>query len=157
MSFALLQALCKNLFRDSKASLGILEILIQMIDKLWPCSVNMRRNCCIMVKSYLQRTESKYYPPKVVALVYKCVAKIIILNLKENSEIELNFMEVLINNLNTNLYSTRLYCSNLISEISEAMSEEDVESCFTSLKEIFTVSVSNDNMIYINSYCPGIV
>lgn len=149
--------MCKDLFRDSKASLGIIEILIELIDKVWSRSVNIRRNCCIMVKSYLHRTESKYYPPKVVALVYKCVAKIIMLNLKEHSEIEISFMEVLMKNLKTNLYSTRLYCSYLINEISEAMSEEDVESCLASLKDIFTVSVSNDNMIYIISNCFDIV
>ncbi|CAH2066738.1 unnamed protein product, partial [Iphiclides podalirius] len=93
----------------------------------------------------VDRCASKFYPPKVVALVFKCAAKLTMLEYKENNQTELSFKDVLIDNLKANLHCIRLYCSYLINDISEAMSGEDTESCIASLKDMFTVVVSDDN------------
>ncbi|CAG5022045.1 unnamed protein product [Parnassius apollo] len=146
--FGIMQSMCKDLFRNSKATLGIIQILLQIIDKVWLHNDNMRHNCLIMVKSYLHRCENLFYPPEVAALIYECAAKIILLNNKEKL-IDIKFKDILIEKIKGNIYSIRLYCSYLITEISEAFSDEEIESYLTNLKDIFTVVVPDDKEIIL--------
>ncbi|XP_068621125.1 serine-protein kinase ATM [Battus philenor] len=148
-TFVLMQSMCKDVFRNPKATLGILEILLKIIDKLWQHSDSLRRNCVIMVKSYLHRCESLYYPPEVAALVYKCVAKIIAISCNENYPIDPMFRDILYEKVKGNLQSLRLYCSDLIKEIPEFFSQENFDSYLKKLKNIFTTVVSDNNEAFL--------
>ncbi|KPI93799.1 Serine-protein kinase ATM [Papilio xuthus] len=143
LTFVLMQSMCKDLFRNSNATAGILQTLLQIMNRVWHHGDNLRRNCLIMVKSYLHRCENMYYPPQVAALVYECTTKIIILNYKDTNPIELTFKDILIDKIKGKIHSIRLYCGYLISEMTDAFTEEDELSCLLNLKDLFTVEVSN--------------
>ncbi|XP_045535989.1 serine-protein kinase ATM [Papilio machaon] len=144
LTFVLMQSMCKDLFRNSNATAAILKTLLQIMNRVWQHGDNMRRNCLIMVKSYLHRCENMYYPPEVAALVYECTTKIIILNYKDTNPIELTFKDVLIDKIKGNIHSIRLYCGYLINEMTEAFTDEDELSCLLNLKDLFTVVLSNE-------------
>ncbi|CAB3231054.1 unnamed protein product [Arctia plantaginis] len=92
----LLQTLCRKLYRNSKASYGILKILVNNIDKLCLHDNIRKNNCFIMIKSYLQLCADMYYPPKVAALVYECAAKLLVLNQKQDEAIDRAFQSAFI-------------------------------------------------------------
>ncbi|KPJ15116.1 Serine/threonine-protein kinase ATM [Papilio machaon] len=144
LTFVLMQSMCKDLFRNSNATAAILKTLLQIMNRVWQHGDNMRRNCLIMVKSYLHRCENMYYPPEVAALVYECTTKIIIFNYKDANSIELTFKDVLIDKIKGNIHSIRLYCGYLINEMTEAFTDEDELSCLLNLKDLFTVVLSNE-------------
>lgn len=104
--------MCKELFRNPAATLRILEILHKLINFIFtnPSKV-MKDNCIIMIKSYLSRCEKLFYPPSVVALLYKCIEKIISVN---DGIDGLFFRESLLHSLNSNSHTLRLYCAYLL-------------------------------------------
>ncbi|XP_073941777.1 serine-protein kinase ATM-like isoform X3 [Choristoneura fumiferana] len=142
--FALMRSMCQALFRNSEATKTILEVLLDILDRVWAHDATMRQNCLIMVKSYLQRCEMLYYPPHVAALVYKCVAKIAELNLN-NSAMDCPFKNVLVEKTSENTHSLRLYTTYLLNGVIHHLSDDEVEAYMTGLLEIFTVNVSCTN------------
>lgn len=135
-----MRSMCQALFRNPEATKTMLEVLLDILDRVWAHDATMRQNCVIMVKSYLQRCEKLYYPPHVAALVYKCVAKIAELNLN-NSEIDCPFKDVLIEKISENTHSLRLYKTYLLNGVIHHLSDNEVESYMTSLLEIFALNV----------------
>lgn len=133
--------MCKDLFRNSKASFKILNTLLKMLEQIWSENNKTRHNCFIMVKSYLQRCEKLYYPPYLAALIYKCAAKIAIFNFKENQNSDTTFIEALITKIKEDIYNIRLYCCYLMKDVYVHLSDAVLESYLAGLMEIFVIKV----------------
>ncbi|KAH9632713.1 hypothetical protein HF086_013085 [Spodoptera exigua] len=95
--FSLMQHICQKLYRNSKVSYEILKVLLKIMDPLCEDSNDMKKNCLIMIKSYWQLCDSMFYPPKVAALIYECITKIVIMNQKQSMNIEDSFEEACMN------------------------------------------------------------
>lgn len=139
--FTLMQRMCQKLYRNSKASYGILKILLNIMEPLCTNDSATKRNCFIMIKSYLLLCEDMYYPPRVASLIYECVAKIVIMNLKQNINTEESFEEAFMKKIKSNVHNMRLYCCYLLKRISN-FSEDDIDAFSTKLLDIFLIDVS---------------
>lgn len=135
-----MQHMCKQMFRNSKASYKILTILEGMLDKIWSQEGQMRQNCHIMIKSYMRRT--KVYPPRVAALVYACAVKIVLnLSQMENRDTDSEFTDILLDRIKGDNHSIRLYCCYLLKLLVVHMSESDIQTFVSGLSEIFVIEV----------------
>ncbi|CAG4944824.1 unnamed protein product [Colias eurytheme] len=140
----LMQTMCRNLFRNSKASFEILQIILQILDRVWEKNDHvLRQNCIIMVRSYTQRCMKMYYPPRVAVLVYECVARIIELNNKHHIDIDDSLQDVLIEQLTGNIHIMRIYCCYLMKYA--CGNNSDIKNISNTLMQIFVINVSNNN------------
>lgn len=132
--------MCKKMFRNSKATYKILTILEGMLDKKWFLEGQMRQNCHIMIKSYMQR--DTLYPPRVAALVYACDVKIVLkLSQMENRDIDRQSVETLLNKIKGDNYDIRLYCCYLLKLLLMHTSECDIDTFVSEFSEIFVSKV----------------
>ncbi|XP_061707147.1 serine-protein kinase ATM isoform X2 [Cydia pomonella] len=143
--FSLLSNMCRALFRNSEATETILHILLDILDRVWTLDNNMKQNCFIMVKGYLQRCEKLYYPPHVAALIFKCVARMAELNKNNNNDMGNVFRDALMNQMKGITHSLRLYTCYLLDVITNNLTDTDIEAYFTGLLEIFVINVSDTN------------
>lgn len=133
--------MCRVLFRNSKASYGLLQILLKMLDRIWVHNDSvMRKNCIIMVKGYYERCNKLYYTPRLAAIIYECVARVIKLN--RQYKFELEFDMTLINQIKGNSHNLRIYCCYLLNYLYENFDVEDVKKISNSLMGIFVITVS---------------
>lgn len=137
--FSLLRVMCKELFRNVNVSLHILQLLYRLLDHIFvQSSGSMKDNCIIMVKGYLSRCQKLYYPPKLAAVIYKCAAKINIYHEKLGQATINYFNEAILQTMNSDVNSLRLYCCYLLSRnVSTVNSDLN-----TSLLNIFLINVS---------------
>ncbi|XP_063617686.1 serine-protein kinase ATM [Cydia splendana] len=143
--FSLLSNMCRALFRNSQATETILHILFDILDRVWTLDNNMKQNCFIMVKGYLQRCEKLYYPPHVAALIMKCVARMAELNNNNNNDMGNIFRDALVDQMKGITHSLRLYTCYLLDVITNNLTDTDIEAYFTGLLEIFVINVSDTN------------
>lgn len=137
--------MCKDTFRNSKASYKVLTILEGMLDKKWFLEGQMKQNCHIMVKSYMRR--DTLYPPRVAALVYACDVKIVLkLSQMENRDIDSQSVETLLNKIKGDSHAIRLYCCYLLKLLLTHTSQCDIETFVSEFSEIFVIQVCT----YIN-------
>lgn len=138
--FALLQNMCKNMFRNSKASYKILTTLEGMLDKILSREGQMRQNCHIMMKSFMRC--DKLYPPQVTALVYACAVKIVLnLSQMEIRNIDNVFVDTLLEKIKGDNHNIRLYCCYLLKLLVLRMSECDIQTFVSGFSEIFVIEV----------------
>lgn len=117
---------------------------------------NMKQNCFIMIRSYLQLCEDMYYPPKVVSLIYECVTKIILMNLNQNMNIDEAFEDAFMKKVKGNVHSIRLHCCYLMKLIND-FSDDDIDAFSTKLLDIFLIDVSRFLVLNLESkHCFGI-
>ncbi|XP_031763657.2 serine-protein kinase ATM isoform X2 [Galleria mellonella] len=144
--FNLMKFMCKDLFRNPKATFGLVKILNCMLDRIWSRDSNTKQNCFIMVKSYLDRCIKLYYPPHVAGLIYKSAAKIVALSLKHDMnpkyDIE-SFKTILIDRTKGDIHCIRLHCVYLLKLLIVDLSYFDIDSYLIGLEDIFTVNVSH--------------
>ncbi|XP_059060370.1 serine-protein kinase ATM-like [Achroia grisella] len=145
--FNLMKFMCRDLYRDPKATFGLVKILFSMLDRIWCNDNTMKHNCFIMVKSYLDRCNKLYYPPHVAGLIYKCAAKIVALSLKHdlNPKYDVEaFKNALINRTKEDIHCIRLQCVYLLKLLIADLSNFDVDSYLSGLGDIFTINVSHN-------------
>ncbi|XP_041988824.1 serine-protein kinase ATM [Aricia agestis] len=149
--FCLMQNMCKELFRNTKATYGLLQILSGIFEEIWHLDNSMlKKNSIIMVKSYLSRCTKKFYPPHVAVLVYECVAKIIDLNNKTDLELDEALKESLVDAIvNGDTHTIRIYCCHLLKFIAKHYTENDIENFGENLKDIFVTNISSTNDLTI--------
>ncbi|KAF9415043.1 hypothetical protein HW555_007199 [Spodoptera exigua] len=140
--FSLMQHICQKLYRNSKVSYEILKVLLKIMDPLCEDSNDMKKNCLIMIKSYYQLCDSMFYPPKVAALIYECITKIVIMNQKQSMNIEDSFEEACMNKVKGSVHSIRLHCCYLMKLINN-FSEDDIDAFAVQLLDIFLTDVSS--------------
>lgn len=141
LMFQLIANICKEMYRNPKASLGILKTLYKMIESIWSENEIMKQNCCIMIKRYLQRCEKSYYPPAVAAAVYKCAAKIVSLNNRRYFSDETMFEESITNQIRGDIHSVRLYCCYLLQYVFTNFTNDHVSSYLAGLLNMFLINV----------------
>lgn len=139
--FTLLQSMCRKLYRNSKVSFEILKILLKIMEPLCMDDSDMKQNCFIMIKSYLQLCEDMYYPPKVASVIYECITKIILMNQSQNTNIVEAFEDAFMKKVKGNIHSIRLHCCYLMKLINN-FSEDDIETFSMKLLDIFLIDVS---------------
>ncbi|XP_063838719.1 serine-protein kinase ATM isoform X1 [Ostrinia nubilalis] len=139
--FVFMQYLCKDLFRNPDATLGLLKMFLKMLKRLWSHDRDMKENCYILVRGYLERCERMFYPPNVAAFIYKCAAEIISLNASEMCDIDEHFVKALIKKSKGNIHGLRLYCCYLLKTLSNH-SVIDAENYLSGLSDIFVINVS---------------
>ncbi|XP_026737951.1 serine-protein kinase ATM isoform X2 [Trichoplusia ni] len=132
--FTLMQRMCQKLYRDSKATYGILKILLKIMDPLCSDDSSMKDNCFIMIKSYLQLCEDTYYPPRVASLIYECAAKVIVMSRKHDCEVA--FIEHILKTIKCNVHSIRLFCCYLVKLINH-FPEDKINAFAIDLLDIF--------------------
>ncbi|XP_047987168.1 uncharacterized protein LOC125227020 [Leguminivora glycinivorella] len=143
--FSLLSNMCKALFRNADATETILNILLDILDRVWALDNNMKQNCFIMIKGYLQRCEKLYYPPHVAALILKCVARMAVLNNNNNNDMGNIFREALMEQIKGITHGLRLYTCYLLDVITSKLSQTDIEAFLTGLLDVFVINVSDAN------------
>lgn len=132
--------MCKETFRNSKATYKILTVLEGMLEKIWSCEEQMRQNCHIMIKSYLRR--DNLYPPRVAALVYACAVKIVLnLSQMEKRDIDSVFVDTLLDKIKGDNHNIRLYCCYLLKLLVMHMSECNIQTFVSGFSEIFVIEV----------------
>ncbi|KAM3964649.1 serine/threonine-protein kinase tefu [Aphomia sociella] len=150
--FNLMKFMCRDLFRNSKATFGLLKILFKMLDRIWSQDDNMKENCFIMIKGYLDRCKKCYYPPRVAALIYKCAAKIVALSLKKDTNPKYDvdaFKEALISRTKGDIHSIRLQCVYLLKLLIADLSNFNIDIYLAGLVDIFTINVSHRRELII--------
>ncbi|CAH1644928.1 unnamed protein product [Spodoptera littoralis] len=83
-----------------------------------------------------------YYPPKVAALIYECVTKIVIMNRQQSMNIDDSFEEACMNKMKSSVHSIRLHCCYLLKLIND-FSEDDIDAFSVQLMDIFLTDVSS--------------
>lgn len=141
-----MQYLCKDLFRIPEATLGLLKIFLKMLKRLWSHDHNMKQNCFIMIRGYLERCDKLFYPPNVAAFIYKCAAEIISLNSSEMHDVDDNFVRALIKRTKGNIHGLRLYCCYLLKTLSNH-SVIDAENYLSGLSDIFVINVCTNSFM----------
>ncbi|XP_047515657.1 serine-protein kinase ATM [Pieris napi] len=146
--FGLMKNMCRVLFRNSKASFGLLQLLLKILDRIWVHNDSvMRKNCIIMVKGYYERCNKSYYTPRLASIIYECVARVIKLNRQYRYELE--FDTNLIKQIKGNSHSIRIYCCYLLKFLYENLDVEDVKEISNSLLDIFVITVPTGNEIVL--------
>ncbi|XP_072936623.1 serine-protein kinase ATM [Epargyreus clarus] len=146
LTFTLMLDICKNLFRNPRASQRLLKLLLQRLDRIWMnADDDMKKNIIIMIKSYLQRCTNNYYPPCTAVLVYECMAKIIKINYEQNFEHENSFKEILINNVSGPIHNMRIFSCYLLKIIGSKFSNTDIKCYMERLTDIFVIDVPSQN------------
>lgn len=136
-----MQFMCRDLYRDPKASYWILKHLMKMLDTIWSSESTMKQNCLIMIRSYVQRCEKLHYPPNVAGLIYECVGKIAMLNRKHNFGAENTFENALISKIKGNIHNLRLHCCYLLKLFIGEYSGDETDFFIAELLEIFVINV----------------
>ncbi|XP_063891264.1 serine-protein kinase ATM [Helicoverpa armigera] len=139
--FPLMQCMCRKLYSNSKVSYELLKILRKIMDPLCENDSDMKQNCLIMIKSYLMLCKDMHYPPKVAGMIYECAAKIILINRKQNSNIEEAFESAFMKKIKGSVHSIRIHCSYLMKLVNN-FSEDDISIFLTNLLKIFFTSVA---------------
>ncbi|XP_022833925.1 serine-protein kinase ATM [Spodoptera litura] len=140
--FTLMQHICQKLYKNTKVSYEMLRVLVKIMDPLCVDSSDMKKNCLIMIRSYLQLCDNMYYPPKVAALIYECVTKIVIMNRQQSMNIDDSFEEACMSKMKSSVHSIRLHCCYLLKLINN-FSEDDIDAFSVQLLDIFLTDVSS--------------
>ncbi|XP_050361625.1 serine-protein kinase ATM [Nymphalis io] len=147
--FSLMQDMCKDLFRNPKATRGLLRTLDCMLEQIWSHNDDMiRQNCLIMIKGYLHRCMKM--PPDVAAIVYKCVAKILNFNNNINVDLQNSFKQALNEKIIGNNHCIRLYCCHLLTLTAGKIHDQDIQSLADNLMDIFVINISDNNDSVLN-------
>lgn len=136
-----MQYLCKYLFRSPEATYGLLNIFLRMLQRLWSEENNMKQNCFIMIRGYLERCEKQFYPPHLAAIIYKCAAEIISLNSNENEDINEHFVKAIMKKTKGDIHCLRLYCCYLLKMLICSHTEIDTDAYLFDLEDIFVINV----------------
>ncbi|CAK1549906.1 unnamed protein product [Leptosia nina] len=149
--FSLMKHMCKVLFRNSKATLGLLQILVKILDKIWAAKDTvLRTNCMIMVKGYYERCNKSFYPPNVAALIYECVARALKLNRKCGIELDDYFKDIDLSlQLKGKIHNIRIYCCYLMTHKYDNIEEGDIQSISNSMADIFVISMPSENEVIL--------
>ncbi|PZC82370.1 hypothetical protein B5X24_HaOG210411 [Helicoverpa armigera] len=139
--FPLMQCMCRKLYSNSKVSYELLKILRKIMDPLCGNDSDMKQNCLIMIKSYLMLCKDMHYPPKVAGMIYECAAKIILINRKQNANIEEAFESAFMKKIKGSVHRIRIHCSYLMKLVNN-FSEDDISVFLTNLLKIFFTSVA---------------
>lgn len=140
---ALMHNMCRELYRNSRATHDLLKIQLQMMECLWnhPSST-MKANCLIMIKGCLRLCEKLYYPPHVAALVYECVAKAEQLSRQHQEPGNADFRESLLAAAASDAHFIRLYCTYLLKVLAVDYNTSLVQAYASRSLDIFLINVS---------------
>ncbi|XP_048483774.1 serine-protein kinase ATM [Plutella xylostella] len=140
----LMFSMCRELFRNSEVTGGLLKILLLVLDGAWPTlSAAMKQNCHIMVDRYLAICKNLFYPPEVAALIYECAVKIEVLAKKEDPTSENKYKERLIAGTTGDINCMRLYCCYLLKQIASDYDSADVQLHIAGALELFVINVAD--------------
>lgn len=135
-------SMCRELFRNSEVTGGLLKILLLVLDGAWPTlSAAMKQNCHIMVDRYLAICKNLFYPPEVAALIYECAVKMEVLAKKEDPTSENKYKERLIAGTTGDINSMRLYCCYLLKQLASDYDSGDVQLHIAGALELFVINV----------------
>ncbi|RVE48633.1 hypothetical protein evm_006704 [Chilo suppressalis] len=135
--FVFMQHLCKDLFRVPDASFSLLSNLYKMLELLWAHDDDMKQNTFIMIRGYLERCEKLFYPTPLAALIFKCAAKVILLNSGQIVDVEDIFMRSIIKKSKGDYHCMRIYCCYLLEKLTDR-SYFDVRTYLSDISDIFS-------------------
>ncbi|XP_053625660.1 serine-protein kinase ATM [Plodia interpunctella] len=149
--FTIMMFMCRYMFRGSDETRRLLKILLSLLDRIWFCD-NIRENCIIMVKGYLVRCGNLYYPARVAALVYKCAARMILLNRKHSGGDRLDedcFIKAVIAGTKLGTHCLRLYCIYTLKLLLADYTDREIDQYISDLAGIFIVEVPENNELIV--------